>query len=391
MVDITEVFTCTGCGACVNICPIGCIQMESDREGFGYPKVDTERCIHCGRCEKVCPVDGERAKTDVKNAYAVYNRDAAIRAASSSGGVFTAVAEYVIDCGGVVFGAKLDEDLCVRHGYTESAEGLAAFRGSKYVQSDIGYSFRSVKEYLEKGRLVLFSGTPCQIGGLYGYLGKQYDNLICLDIICHGVPSPLAWQKYLEDRSRQYRAKPYLASFRDKSNGWVGFSMRLNFKNGAAYTLIASRDGFMKSFLGDYCLRPSCYHCAFKQDQRQADITLADFWGIDQVVPEMNDDRGISLILVHSRRGQELLDKLENKLERRAVDWNKAITLNPAINHSATAPERRKDFMEAILQGSFDRAVRKYCEPSLANRVKAWGYKLLRGPGWLKNKLLGRA
>lgn len=374
---ITDKSKCTGCGGCVNVCPVGCVEMVTDAEGFWYPQVDPGRCIHCGRCEAVCPVDGVQVTDEVKKAYAAFHRDAQIRAASSSGGVFTAIAQRVIENGGVVFGAALDERMRVVHGFADTPEGLAAFRGSKYVQSDIGRSYREAKKFLDGGRQVLFSGTPCQIGGLLGYLGKPYENLICQDIICHGVPSPLAWEKYLRDRQREAGEEPVCASFRSKRLGWTNFSMELSFKDGSKYTEVMGKDRFMKAFLGNYCLRPSCYRCAFKQEQRQADITLADFWGIDEVCPGMNDDGGTSLVLVHSHKGAQLLDTVKDGLEWTQVSWEKAVALNPAMKRSVDRPAKRDGFMEGLCRAGFDRAVKKYCEPSLMDKIKSLGYRAL--------------
>ena len=193
---ICERNVCTGCGACAGVCPKHCIFMEADAEGFLYPRIDTDACIGCGLCERTCPASAEKTADSLKQAYAAYHRNQDIRQSSSSGGVFTAIAQYVIQQNGIVFGARLDETMGVIHGYADTVEGLSAFRGSKYVQSEIGDAYRQAKEFLKQGRLVLFSGTPCQIGGLRSYLGKPYGNLICQDIICHGVP-----KKYIS-RSR---------------------------------------------------------------------------------------------------------------------------------------------------------------------------------------------
>lgn len=204
MIDIKEKKECCGCNACAQRCPKSCITMREDSEGFLYPEVDKEICIDCGICEKVCPVMYQGNKRKPLAVYAVKHKNNEIRLSSSSGGVFTALAESVIDEGGVVFGAKFDDNWCVVHSYSETKEGLAAFRGSKYLQSRIGDSFKKVECFLKANRKVLFSGTPCQIAGLKRFLRKEYDNLLTVDFVCHGVPSPGVWREYLnEETARQ--------------------------------------------------------------------------------------------------------------------------------------------------------------------------------------------
>lgn len=383
MINITDKINCNGCSACANACPKRCISMVADREGFLYPQIDAALCIDCDRCERVCPITARSAndtRTERK-AYAAINNNSDIRKASSSGGVFTVIAEYVIALGGVVFGASFDSGFQVQHTYTDTVDGLAAFRGSKYVQSRIGDTYKQAKSFLDSGRLVLFSGTPCQIGGLKGFLQKEYDNLICQDIICHGVPSPLAWQKYLDEHKKRRNTQPQEISFRDKKLGWQSFSMRIDFKNGETYSCVASDDAFMKSFLQDYCLRPSCHHCSFKTDVRQADITLADFWGIDQILPEMNDDRGISLILIHSEKGKRLLESIKKTIDLTEVDWTEATALNPAMHKSASIPPKRSQFMRSLPRKSFERTVKKYCKMSFSMRLKRKLYHFLKNRG----------
>ena len=221
MIEITEQVKCTGCSACANICPKQCISMVADLEGFLYPSVDTKECINCGLCEKICPILKKNPiKSDDIIAYAAMLNNTDIRLESSSGGVFTAIAESVIDKNGVVFGAELDENFNVIHTYVETKEELKKFRGSKYVQSVIGETYKRAKGFLDQGRFVLFTGTPCQIGGLYAYLNKDYDNLITQDLICHGVPSPMVWRKYLEFREDISHAGVRRMSFRHKKYGW---------------------------------------------------------------------------------------------------------------------------------------------------------------------------
>ena len=240
MIDIKEKNNCCGCSACVQICPKQCISMAADNEGFLYPQVNSAICIDCGLCEKVCLVINQSAPREPLVVYAAKNNNEDIRLKSSSGGIFTLLAEKVIEEGGVVFGAKFDADWNVIHDYTETIEGLAAFRGSKYVQSIIGDNFKTAKQFLNNGRKVLFSGTPCQIAGLKKYLRKEYDNLLTVDVVCHGVPSPMVWRDYLDyKRAKRAAGKNTVSSslkelpvitgisFRDKTKGWKKYGFRI--------------------------------------------------------------------------------------------------------------------------------------------------------------------
>lgn len=383
MIILENTSHCTGCSACVQACPKQCITMTADREGFLYPQIDHSRCVECGRCRVVCPITGDTAgeKWVGRKAFASIHTDLGIRKVSSSGGAFTAIAENVISRGGVVFGAAFNDQFEVEHQCTETCDGLAAFRGSKYVQSRIGDAYARAKAFLDCGRLVLFTGTPCQIGGLKSYLTKEYENLICQDIICHGVPSPLAWKKYLKYQNRIHKSEPSAISFRDKSIGWKQFSMCISFHNGKEYCRTARDDGFFKAFLQDYCLRPSCYRCSFKNDARQSDITLADFWGIEHVASEIDDNDGVSLILVHSRKGRELLNAAANMLHMTEVDWTDSTKYNPAMHSSVKMPSDRGTFMLSLHNKRFDRLVKKYCEMSFVLRFKLKVYRILKNRG----------
>lgn len=363
---------CTGCHACANICPQKCISMAADNEGFLYPVINTELCINCGLCEKVCPiVNGKTAANEREvRAYAAINKNEEIRLNSSSGGIFTLIAENVLDKDGVVFGAAFDKDFDVIHTYAKTKDKLEQFRGSKYVQSVIGKTYKQAKEFLEQGRTVLFTGTPCQIGGLYSYLGKDYANLITQDLICHGVPSPMVWRKYLEYREKISRVSARRISFRRKDCGWKKFSVSCEFTNDTEYLSELTEDPYMQAFLHNLCLRPSCYDCAFKTKHRQADITLADFWGIQYIAPEMDDDKGISLLIVNSEKGEQILEEFKNNLILQKVDLSEAIKYNSAMITSVSLPKNRTKFMSDIWHQSFDKTAKKYCKVKFIVKVK---------------------
>jgi coenzyme F420-reducing hydrogenase beta subunit len=370
MLTIINKKDCVGCYACSNICPQNCISMESDEEGFGYPKVDYEKCIECSLCIKVCPNINKVIIHNEPSACACINNNEAIRLESSSGGLFSLIAEQVIEDGGVVFGASFNKELEVEHSFVETKEELGKLRGSKYVQSRIGETYKKAKEILDLGRKVLFTGTPCQIGGLKSYLGKSYSNLLCVDIVCHGVPSPLVWKKYVDYRQEKAGSAVQRISFRRKDDGWKRYSVSFLFKNNTEYRETMDKDLFMRAFLKDVCLRPSCYACGFKTIHRQSDITLADFWGIQNILPDMDDDKGTSLIFVNSKAGQAIIEQIVDKMQYKEVDIVEAVRYNPAAIKSAVANPHREKFFEELDKLTFDELVKKYCTDKLSVRVK---------------------
>jgi len=325
--------------------------MEPDREGFWYPRVDAEVCTECGLCDEACPIISPTIHNGSVSAFACINRNDEIREKSSSGGVFSLIAEAIIIRNGIVFGAGFDENFDVVHGWTHSIEGLSAFRGSKYVQSRIGNALIEVQEFLEAGRPVLFSGTPCQIAGLYSYLGKEYSNLFCVDIVCHGVPSPRVWQRYRMQMEERCRAQVQRIAFRRKDCGWKLYSVSFSFDNDTEYSQPLTNDIYMKGFLSNLYLRASCYSCHFKSLNRPSDITLADFWGIENVLPHLDDDKGTSLVLVHTEKGAAMLATLADKMICEKVDVNKAISFNSSVIKSVAMNSKREEFFTELDKG----------------------------------------
>lgn len=373
---------CTGCGACRNVCPADCIQMVPDAEGFLFPKVDGKACISCGRCEQTCPVlnlqQGEPSDV-LPEAYAAYSRDSQTRSASSSGGVFTELSRYVLHRGGVVFGAAMDERLQVVHRCVETEEELTALRGSKYVQSSIGLTYRQVRQFLKADRLVLFTGTPCQIGGLRRFLKQDYDNLITQDVVCHGVPSPNAWKAYLKFREKQLGQQLQQVDFREKVPGWRRYSLKLKLADGTEHTCEAAQDPYMRAFVKDLSLRSSCYRCAFKGLHRCADITLADFWGIEHICPEMDDDKGTSLVLLHTEKGKAFFEEIKEQLHCKPTDAEAACAYNPAMVKPSQSHAQRPLFYDKIASASFDCVVNAACpKKSLIRRVREKLKRVLR-------------
>ncbi len=356
---------CNGCHTCYSLCPKQAIKMVVNTEGFLFPQINNELCIECGLCEKRCPVLNPITKeSEQTEAYAIINNDEEIRLQSSSGGVFSAIAQDVINQDGIVFGAKFDCDFNVIHGYTDSIEGLADFRGSKYVQSTIGETYKDCKTFLDKGKQVLFSGTPCQIAGLKSFLGKNYDNLLLVDIICHGVPSPLLWTEYKKTLEKKFASRIVKTAFRRKDYGWKQFSLAVTFGNASEYMQTLKNDAYLKLFLKNVCLRESCYDCKYKTEKRLADITLADFWGIQNVCPELDDDKGASFVIVHSDKGKQYISNLKNCIIQE-VALESGVKYNMAYLFSYKLSRKRKLFFSDLSKFSYekislDKLVKKY-------------------------------
>lgn len=389
MIDITNKENCTGCHACQGACPVKCIKMSVDEEGFLYPEVDKDKCIDCGLCERVCPVISPQKTNKSENdivAYGAYNKNEDVRMKSSSGGVFTLIAEEVIARGGVVFGACFDNKLNVVHSFAENKEDLEKFRGSKYLQSIIGSTYKQAKGFLDQGRLVYFSGTPCQIGGLYSYLGKSYDNLVTQDIICHGVPSPLIWQKYLDEVEKKLGGEIREASFRSKASSWRNFRVVIKTENKMTDESPHQRNVYMLAFLKNFILRPSCYECHFKDKVRKSDITLADFWGVEKVNPSLDDDKGTSLVLINSAKGMTILEKISDKIAYERVDIDEALRYNPPAIMSVDKNPQREKFFALTLKSGFSKSSKLLSKRSLKSRVRSLVKRMLIRLGVLKQK-----
>lgn len=367
MIFLKSKYDCCGCEACAQRCVHSAIKMVRDNEGFLYPQIDTQICTKCGLCEKVCPIINQTdSKTPIAT-FAAKNKNEAIRLDSSSGGIFTLLATKTINNGGVVFGAKFDEQWNVVHDYVETIEDLAKFRGSKYVQSQIGKCYKIAEIFLKNGREVLFSGTPCQIAGLKKYLIKEYLNLICVDIICHGVPSPIVWQKY---KAQFELSKTSSFSFRDKSNSWKKYEVVISKDQKEVIRETVGQNLYMKLFLSDLCLRPSCANCPGKEGKSNSDITIADFWGIQNIHPEFDDDKGCNLVIVNSEKGVELFNSLD-ECDKIDADFNQAISYNPSYFKSVSEPKYRKYFFDNFDKFGFAiyNKIQRKQKPSLILRI----------------------
>lgn len=368
---------CSGCTACKAICPKDAIAMVADEEGFLRPQVDVSRCIGCHRCEQVCPVLHPGEPDVSPTAYAAYTKDENLRRQSSSGGIFTELAKPVIAAGGVVFGCVWERPaLEAIHAKAETLEALAEMRGSKYVQSDLRENFREAKAALMAGRQVLFSGTPCQIAGLNAFLGKPYENLLTVEIICHGVPSPTVFDAYKTWLSRAEKRITDIA-FRRKNPWWRQGDFVAECEDIVIRQEWYLKNAYVKAFLSDLCLRPSCARCQAKNGRSGADLTIADFWGVERVCPELDDNRGTSLVMEHSARGREAWQQVSLGLNVREVPFEVALAGNPSYRSSVPLSKGRRYFMQRY--------------------QKAWNWESLiqravHGPWalWMMRRILGR-
>lgn len=305
-----------------------------------------------------------------RQVYGALCRDENLRLSSSSGGVFTLLAQAVLHRGGVVFGAAFDEKMSVRHIAVESPEDLGRLRGSKYVRSRMGSCYDQAKNYLEAGRTVLFTGTPCQISMLKGYLGKDYVNLICQDLACHGVPMDWVWESYVNYRAWQANAPVTAVKFRDKVTGWEAYSLTMDFENGSRYSVRVDRDPYMKAFLQEYTLSKSCYTCPFKGLDRTADITLADLWGVGEICPDLQDGKGTSAVFIHTEKGAALWEEIRSQLITCPIDEAAVVRHNPALIKPAPEPKNRQAFLDKLKTGNFDAVVARFCpRPSRLRRL----------------------
>lgn len=373
MIEITEKKKCCGCSACANICPKQCISMKKDEEGFLYPVVDKSKCINCGICERICPIINKNIYSgEKKESYAVFNKNDEIRKKSTSGGFFTALAEKIIDLDGYVFGVAFDKNFNIVHMKTNIKEELYKFRGSKYVQSFIGDTYKEVKKLLERNVYVLYSGTPCQIYGLKAFLGKEYDKLYCVDVICKGVPSPGVWEIYKKNKEKKQRIKRI--NFREKTYGFNSTTMSIYYENGRDYHKGHESDEMLNLFVSELISRPSCYECNFKGMDRASDFTIGDCWQVEKMLPQIEDDKGATLLIVHSKKAKKLLSTLNN-ISINEIPLSMSLDLNGRNKksmylESAKPNPKREDFYRDFQKLAYNDLMKKYCPRTIKTRMK---------------------
>ena len=360
MVSRETVPNCTGCAACQNACNLGAIALIADGEGFVYPQVDETKCIQCGKCEKSCPSlhfvpSSQYVQPEV---YAAWNLDTEVRILSTSGGVFSALAEAVISRGGYVAGAFYDEGFQICHGVVSSLEEIPRLRQSKYAQSQIGDTFVQVRQLLKTGKTVLFCGTPCQSAGLQQFLSREYENLYCCDFICRGVISPKVYSKFLQDMQPSKTASVNAVHFKNKDYGWNRFSTRLTFGDGSVYQKDRNEDYYMRGYLRhNLYIRPSCHQCGYKTLPRISDLSLGDFWGIGNYDKTLDNEQGTSVVLVNSEKGRTLLSWAQAALVLHQRSLEEVLAGNSCLLNVAQPGKYREFFFENMDRYPFGKLI----------------------------------
>ena len=376
---------CNGCGCCANVCSKSAIKMQEDEKGFLKPIIDKDLCINCGLCDKTCPIFNYGChNVEIPNAFAVINNDEETRLKSSSGGVFSLFASKIINDGGVVFGVIYDEDMKVCHSKAETIEELEKMHGSKYVQSDLKFTYKEVKQYLEEGKKILFSGTPCQIAGLKSYIKKDYENLLSLEVLCHGIPSRKVFELYKKEfmQEKNDSGKILNINLRSKVNGWKP-NLCTTTTTTTIYHEKAENDYFMRAFLSNLNINDSCLNCKFNTLPRVADITIGDFWGVDNYDKSLNDNKGTSIILINSGKGQESFDKIKCDCIYKSVPLNFVIKYNPNIISSSKPHRNRDKFFRGIAKGyTLESCINKYDRQYSKFWINIYKYLL---PKWFQN------
>ena len=382
---------CSSCGACANVCAQNAISMQLDGEGFYRPVFDADKCIKCGACERACPwsnaVENPNLASEKPATFAAFAKDESVRLESSSGGIFTVLAEKVLDDGGVVVGVAQTSQTRYGHIVVENKADLVKLRGSKYVQADVGSVYCEVRAKLASGKKVLFSGTPCQVAGLYAALGKTAHsaNLFTVDIVCHGTPSVKVFEKYVRELEEKHGASFDGLNFRDKSTGWGGYSLLHQFKDANPLQVHHGRSKYMRLFLSRICQNTSCDTCHYRKMPRIADITLGDYWGVSKYHPKMDDNKGTSVVLLNTTPGSILFESVADKVVQCESKLECAIAGNSCIVRSSKSHPKRSEFFANLDKYTLDELIKMYCPfPSPVTRL----YLRARGVlGRIKRKI----
>lgn len=385
MMEITNKSKCYGCTACFNQCPRNAIKMVEDERGFKYPKIDNDKCINCRLCKKICPANSQVDKNEENNiiVYAAKHKDEIIRENSTSGGLFSAISEYVLKNNGIIYATILDENYEVKYTRADNKCDRDKMRGSKYVQSDLLNCFCLIENDLHDNKLVLFVGNPCYVAGLKSFLKyKEYNNLILCDIVCHGVPSPKIFREHINLINSKGKIKKYI--FRDKKIGWRGTNVTIEYGN-KIETNTAFSDIFCDLYFDGYISRDCCSKCKFTSIIREADITIGDFWGIEKYHKNINDEKGINLVILNTQKGIELFDKISSDLNYEVSSINNC--LQPQLMYPSKENKKKKYFWKDYKKRGFLYVAKKYTKYGIKNKIIIATKKLI--PNSIKEKIKG--
>lgn len=370
MIDRISVEQCTLCGSCYNACPVDAISFKTLYLDFLYPAIDNSRCVGCDRCEKSCPIlaDKQEPESGYPIAFAARSRDEEARRKSSSGGVFYELASKILSEGGYICGAVFDEHFHVKHIVSNAQKDLYRMMGSKYAQSDMGMCFRQIKTLLDEGKNVLFTGCPCQVAGLRTYIGRKHPNLLLVELICHGIPSDHMLQTYIGMQERKYGARLTRMEFRNKKKGWHNSSVRMEFENGRVHSEPMTFDTYMQGYFRGVTLKESCFSCQFRGFKSGSDLTIGDLWGAEISIPDMDDNNGLSAVIVNSEKGTLFLNR--SKIIRRQFEINKILKYNQSLLTSFDEGAQRAAFYAYTERYDLERAIETFFQETLLQKAK---------------------
>jgi len=373
VIELNEAKDCCGCGVCVNSCPKKCIKLEEDKEGFLYPHIYLDECVNCNLCEKSCPILNHinRKENAIQSAVIVQNKNHEVIQRSTSGGAFTVIAEYVINREGVVFGVAMQDDYFVRHIAVQNKDELWKFQNSKYVQSFVGNAYSQAKDFLDSGRLVCFSGTPCQIEGLRCYLGKEYKNLILVDVVCRAVPSPGVWKKYIMMEIKKY-GKIISVRFRDKTLGYQYSTMEIKNEQGRVYREGIESQPWLRMFFSGMIIRPSCAECKFRSRYRYSDFTIWDCFNVSSFDKKFDEKIGTTRMLIHTEKGKEIFKYISQNFIYKVIDAELAVKDVREMFYSPCMHTKRDMFFEEFSKCDMQELIQKYYPESLMIKIKKY-------------------